>query len=467
MAKSKTRRKITVADYSPLVLTCDYVLRWLSLGIYRAIWGQGVQGQAWVFGLLQVLVSLFTVGFALYREGRYRAHIDQLPFDKWSPDAIWQYVVRGFSQPAPYELIGSSFSVVFRVFAVLTFGYMAISVVVDLDQFDWGSSRNSNERTLISVAFTFIVFFYGAFVLYISSISTPAIAPRPSTMTEQLEKGTVVVPDLAKATTDAEPGGLAKEQPEKPLGAASRVDVNDSAIIELEGELKNLSNRVEAYILESVMFGALTFSGFLTLLASDDNRLNYAEMQAFGIILKKFLLDLLVLELDVSEAYDIFTTVQFLIIWIMFLTLICSMFFLFVIASRIKFTSVIEKVDNSIRLARAFNTKEEEVYVLHLQFENIPRFKQRLDQLSQRIEQQMKVAHALLDQVKPVVYYMGLFRNLGVFLFLIIIIISLLFFSNEIAITAAVMVLSVYVYKRLDDWYRKRRLTQILARDRE
>jgi hypothetical protein len=463
MAKSKTRRQITVADYSPLVLTSDYVLRWLSLGIYRAVWGQGAPGQAWVFGLLQVLVSLFTVGFALYREGRYRAHIEKLPFDDWHPEAIWQYIVRGFSQPAPYELIGSSFSVVFRVFAVLTFGYMAISVVVDLDQFDWGSSRNSNERTLISIAFTFIVFLYGAFVLYISSISTPGIAPQASTMTEQLEKGTVVVPDLAKAGPEAEPGG--QREAEKPLGAAARVDVNDSAIIELEGELKNLSNRVEAYILESVMFGALTFSGFLTLLASDDNRLNYAEMQAFGIILKKFLLDLLVLELDVSEAYDIFTTVQFLIIWIMFLTLICSMFFLFVIASRIKFTSVIEKVDNSIRLARAFNTKEEEVYVLHLQFENIPRFKQRLDQLSQRIEQQMKVAHALLDQVKPVVYYMGLFRNLGVFLFLIIIIISLLFFSNEIAITAAVMVLSVYVYKRLDDWYRKRRLTQILARE--
>jgi hypothetical protein len=464
MAKPKTRRQIAVADYSPIVLTSDYFLRWVSLGLYRAIWGDAQGGLIWVFVLFQLLITAFTVGFALYREAKYRAHLEKAHFDESNFNTMWGYVRQGFAQPSPYELIGSSFSVVLRVFYVLTFSYMVISVLADLDQIDWGGSRNRNLRTGISVAFTVIAFVYGAFVLFISSISTPMVLTKAATLTEQLEKGSVAVPEAVQNADGSTMVG-SKETGEKPLGAASRVDVNDSAIIELEGELKNLSNRVEAYILESVMFGALTFSGFLTLLASDDSRLNYADMQAFGIIFKKFLLDLLVLELNLSEAYDIFTTMQFLVIWIMFLTLICSMFFLFVIASRIKFTSVIEKVDNAIRLARAFNTKEEEVYVLHLQFENIPRFKQRLEQLSQRIEQQMKVANALIVQVKPVVYYMGLFRNLGVFLFLVIIIISLLFFSHEIALFAAAMVFVVYIYKQFDDWYRKRRLAQILKRE--
>lgn len=466
MAQPKRRRPIAVADYSPIVLAGDYFLRWGSLGLYRLLFGR--ESHSWVFISLQLLITLFTVAFALYREYKYRASIEKARLNEANFGEVWQYITKGFAQPAPYELIGSSFSVVFRVFFVLTFSYMVISVFADLDQIDWGSSRSSSVRTGISVAFTITAFVYGAFVLFISSISTPTVRNRAASLTEQLEKGTVIMSDTASKVTQENVAAnlMGREVSEKPaLGAASRVDVNDSAIIELEGELKNLSNRVEAYILESVMFGALTFSGFLTLLASDDSRLNYADMQAFGMIFKKLLRDLLVLELDFNQAYDIFTTVQFLVIWIMFLTLFSSMFFLFVIASRIKFTSVIEKVDNSIRLARAFNTKEEEVYVLHLQFENIPRFKQRLEQLSQRIDQQIKVANALIAEVKPVVYYMGLFRNVGVFLFLVIIIISLLFFSNEIALFAAAMVFIVYIYKRFDDWYRKRRLAQILARD--
>jgi hypothetical protein len=465
MAKSRNnKRNIALADYSPWVLTVDYFLRWLSLGAYRALYKGQPEGQLGVFILFQILIGFFTVGYALYREHRYRAALEKVKLDQASPAQVWQYMMQAFGRSVPYELIGSSFTVLLRVFFVLTFSYMLVSAYTDLGQIDWNDGRNNYQRTMVSIVFTCTAFAHGAFVFFISSLSVPAPRREEAAALDTVSLAATEPAAPEKLTDEAAP--LAEELQKLPsVVTAVRVDLNDNRIIQLEGELKNLLNRVEAYILESVMFGALTFSGFLTLLASDENRLNYGDMQTFGFVFKTFLLELLVLELDINQLYDVMTTAQFLLISIMFLTLNSSMFFLFVIASRIKFTSVIEKVDNAIRLARAFNTKEEEVYVLHLQFENIPRFKQRLEYLGNKIDHQIKVAVALIAEVKPVVYYMSLFRNLGVLLFLVIIILSLLFFSSEIALVAALLVMGVFVYKRTDDWYRKRRLARIISRE--
>jgi hypothetical protein len=218
------------------------------------------------------------------------------------------------------------------------------------------------------------------------------------------------------------------------------------------------------------MFGALTFSGFLTLLASDKDRLDYELMLIFGDSIKRILIDILLLKFDFSNpAYQIFMDAsddrRFLVVWIMFVTLLSSMFFLLVIASRLKFSQIIENVDNSIRLARAYNDKEEEVFMLHLEFEDKARLKNRLEVLSKKIALQITMATDLLKEVKPIIYYMSIFRNLGVIFFLGIIIIGLLFYSQVLALMVACLSFLVYVYKRIDDWYRRNRLKRIIQQN--
>ncbi|TAE02573.1 MAG: hypothetical protein EAZ97_02475, partial [Bacteroidetes bacterium] len=224
---------------------------------------------------------------------------------------------------------------------------------------------------------------------------------------------------------------------------------------------------VEAYILESVMFGALTFSGFLTMIAIDPDNLKLEEIHIFGKILIVFLHDLVLFEFKKLEIYDIFNSnPSTLILWIMLQTLVCSTFFLLVIATRLKFTQILEEIDNAIRLARTYNDKEEDMYTLYLQFEESEKIRRRLEVLSRKIDQQIVIARELLLEVKPIVYYMSMFRNLGVSGFLIIILTSLFFFDASIAFFFAIVAAMVYIYKQIDDWYRKTRLQSILSKER-
>ena len=105
--------------------------------------------------------------------------------------------------------------------------------------------------------------------------------------------------------------------------------------------------------------------------------------------------------------------------------------------------------------------------MLHLQFEDRDRLKKRLDVLGRKIAQQIAMAADLLKEVKPVVYYMSIFRNLGVFFCMLIIVIGLLFYSQLLAIMVGLLIFVVYIYKQVDDWYRKNRLKRIVQQNRE
>lgn len=475
MAKvGKKTQEVILAEYSNTVVVNDYILRWLSLGLYRIMYGNE-GGHLGFFFTFQLLITLFTVGYALFRDYRFRKSIDTEAKKDETTDDVIQYLTKGFSEPSLYETLGSSISVVVRVGLLLTFCLMIVQVVLNIQNFDIPTLMSYRDKpSAIGVTFTVTLFVYGAFLLFMSSVSVPAVTNEkikanlsrnmrhsPQTV-EQMIESQILDPSTDALPTEAQ-GGISSE---------TIVDANDIAIVEMEGDIRNLQNRVEAYILESVMFGALSFSGFLTLLAADKERVDYELMTVFGDSIKKILFDILLLKFDFADpAYRILVDGgddrRFLVTWIMFVTLMGSMFFILVIASRLKFSSIIEKVDNTIRLARAYNDKEEEVFMLHLQFEDKGRLKQRLDLLGRKIAQQIAMAADLLKEVRPIVYYMSIFRNLGVFFCLLIILIGLLFYSQVLAALVGLLAFIVYIYKRIDDWYRRNRLKSIMQRNRD
>ncbi len=507
------QNKLIIAEFSAKPLTLDYFLRWGSLGLYRFLEKTYATDDMWLFFAFQVLITLFTLGYALWRDFRYRAYIEQKKFATDDFNARLNYLLKGFSLEKPYELISSSLSVMMRVFYSLTYGYMVVSTVYSVEEIDFTVDSSTTQG--FGILFAGVLFVYGIFVMLISVLSVvkvPEQKPIQPTDKQLLDKEIATTTDAISLKKDS----LAPEDYEE-------VDLNDIALVELEGDEKNLTNRVDAYVLESVMFGALTFSGFLTLIAIDPEAFDIGQIRLFGQGLINFLSDFVLFEFKSTNSYGIFVTApktgghilsvdsttinsvndiasnlsddlksivqeavvgttqviearhlsthfthaQNLIIWLMLETLISSSFFLLVIASRLRFTQLIEKIDNAINLAKTYNAKEEEVYMLHLQFEKNRAYRNRLILLSAKIEKQVAVAQELIREVKPVVAYMSLFRNLGVLMFLVIISTSLIFFDFRIALFFGFMCLMVYLYKQFDDWYRQRRLRSIIEKHKE
>jgi len=469
---TKTPQEVILADYSSTVILTDYILRWLSLGLYRVIYGNE-GGHLSVFFFFQVLIIIFTIGYAFYRDYRFRKSIDSEAVKDESVDDVISFLMKGINQPTLYETLASSMSVIVRIVLVVTFCVMVVQVALNVQNFDFAHFFESGDRpSAFGITFTVTFFAYGMFLLYVSSMGIPAVSDEKIALNLQKQaqnkpqntgQSSSLISDPAMVYVPIEAQGISSE---------TIVDSNDIAIVEMEGDIRNLQNRVEAYILESVMFGALSFSGFLTLLAADEKRVDYELMSIFGDSIAKILLDILLLKFDFSDpAYRILfdggDDRRFLITWIMFVTLMGSLFFILVIASRLKFSSIIEKVDNTIRLARTYNDKEEEVFILHLQFEDKDRLKRRLELLSRKIAQQIAMGTDLLKEVQPVVYYMSIFRNLGVFFCLMIIMLGLLFYSQVLTMLVGILAFIVYIYKRIDDWYRRNRLKSIIQRNRD
>ncbi|MGN6186119.1 MAG: hypothetical protein ACTHQM_21005 [Thermoanaerobaculia bacterium] len=59
----------------------------------------------------------------------------------------------------------------------------------------------------------------------------------------------------------------------RPL-AESECDANDRVIIDLDAQRASLQQRVDTYTLESALFGALGFSAFVTIAASEKVKLD-------------------------------------------------------------------------------------------------------------------------------------------------------------------------------------------------
>lgn len=450
LENSLQKEKIHIVDLSLKVLTFDYLLRWISLGGYRLLFGESVKGSHLVFFFsLQLLIVIFTLTFTFWREYVFRMNSRPEESIPDSIELIWKQFWDIIYKKRKYEIVGSSFSMLLRFFFVVTFTYMVISASFDKIVFD------GYKANLIGFVGTLSFFVYGIWIYFISHFSVPDSEFRPvQALISATKRRKNNLSELLESDLEAHRINEIDENP---------IDTNDTEILEIEGEVRNLMNRVEAYILESVMFGALTFSGFLTIIASDTDRLNYVSMRRFGYNIVEFILDLIVFEFKRLEEYHIFSTdPEHLLVLIMFQTVLCALFFLMVIAARLKFSKTAERIDNTVRLARSYNDKEEEVYILKLQSPQNTLLDKRLLVLNRKISQLVLQAADLIKEVKPVISYMSFLRNMGVLFFLFIIITSLLFFNTTVAMFFGAMSLTAYVYKQFDTWYRQKRMQRII-----
>jgi hypothetical protein len=220
------------------------------------------------------------------------------------------------------------------------------------------------------------------------------------------------------------------------------VDENDEAIVGLETKLNSSTSRLEAYVLESALFGALSFSGFLQIMATD--LVSFVDLENFATYI--FATAQAFIHFDwnsFQHGLAQLNNKRILFCLVSVESLVCSIFFLAVIASRLRFSDIADRVRTALNLAKAYNTKEEAFHEQHI--ESAARSK-RLEALTLKVNEQVFQANLVLEEINPVMKYMQYFRNGGIFVFLIILISSSLFITGFLSWTFIFLVLATAAY---------------------
>jgi hypothetical protein len=217
---------------------------------------------------------------------------------------------------------------------------------------------------------------------------------------------------------------------------------NDEEIIELEVSLRSANEKMEAYVLEAALFGALAFSGFLQLISSSN-----LSVQSLGLFTLNFfhLFEGLVnfSSESILNSINLLMSKEGILSLIALLTLFCSVFFLAVIASRLRFNDLSDSIDKSLQLSKTYNEKEE-----NLISSNNGVVNDASNTITKIIRKHLIKGNLTLEQTIPIMEFMRFFRTLGIFTFFIIVVSGGLFVSVQLSMVLAfIMIISFLFFK--------------------
>lgn len=229
------------------------------------------------------------------------------------------------------------------------------------------------------------------------------------------------------------------------------VDLNDTKIVKLESELKNITYKAEAWLLESVFLGGLAFSGFLSVASANFLGKETTTFQVFieHIIAYK---NSCVLG-DLTSFYSHISTYFFrndLYILIMLLCLLSSVFFLLILTLRLRLNTLSLNLDHILRIAIVFNAKEEEIFNNLANLENNPNQVARFDKIQRKINMAIDDAEKLLIKIRPVSIMMNMFRTVAIILFYFVLIISGFYFKPIIAIGILALAIFSFLFRKIE-----------------
>jgi hypothetical protein len=243
------------------------------------------------------------------------------------------------------------------------------------------------------------------------------------------------------------------------------VDYNDTQIASLESELKSINHKVDAYLMESVFLGGLAFSGFLTVAAANFLGRETEVFRQFIDHLRKF----------ASTCSDEGMTAWFteipkyflrndLYILIMLLCLLASVFFLLVLTLRLRLNSLSLNMDHLIRILTIFNAKEEELYNAQYEGSLNGASLNRLKNIGKKIDHTLADANKLLKELKPTVAMMSIYRNVAVFLFFLVLIVSGFYFMPMMATLIFALAVFTQVFRILETYSKIGKIRALLKK---
>lgn len=231
------------------------------------------------------------------------------------------------------------------------------------------------------------------------------------------------------------------------------VDLNDTKIAKLESELKTITYRSEAWMLESVFLGGLAFSGFLTVASANILGKESKAFSSFLIHIHNYfnnckLSDVSIWYSDINNHFHR----EDLYIVIMLLCLASSVFFLLILTLRIRLNTLSLSLDHIFRIATIFNSKEEELYNTQLNFEQNPHQVARFEKIQRKIDIALEDAEKLLIKIRPISVMMNIYRTIAIILFYLVLIISGFYFKPVIAVAILGLALFTYLIRKIETY---------------
>jgi len=221
------------------------------------------------------------------------------------------------------------------------------------------------------------------------------------------------------------------------------VDENDEEIVNLDVNLRSVNERMNSFVLEAALLGALAFSCFLQIIATDE--FTIASIELFSLTMMDLFFNLVNFQWEgTKEALASLGGKEELLSLMCYESLLCSAFFLAVIASRLQFSVLTDFVDRAINLARSFNSKEESlVYGNQVEVSD-----ERVVAYNKRIKEELKMGYRKQGEIEPIMEFMSFFRTLGVTTFFIIVITGGLFVSVQLSfVLLLISLLSAFYFK--------------------
>jgi hypothetical protein len=218
---------------------------------------------------------------------------------------------------------------------------------------------------------------------------------------------------------------------------------NDEEIIELDVSLRSANDKMEAYVLEAALFGALAFSGFLQLISSSN--VSIESLGAFSTNIYTIFEELVNFSIaSTFKSLEFLLSKDGILSLMAFLTLFCSVFFLAVIASRLRFNDLADAIDRSLQLSKIYNEKEENSINVNSGIAN-----ESSNFFTNLIRKHLIQGNLSLEQTFPIMEFMRFFRTLGIFTFFVIVVAGGLFVSAQLSMVLAFIMLISFLFFKL------------------
>ena len=230
---------------------------------------------------------------------------------------------------------------------------------------------------------------------------------------------------------------------QRELDGSLGIDENDEEIVNLEVSLRSAQGKVDSFVIEAALLGALAFTCFLQIIAASDFSLN--SITDFNRHLHQFIADKVNLSESTGGLMAFFGSKSAVLSIMCYESILCSVFFLSVIASRLRLGHLTDQIARTIELAKTFNRKEEENM-----FSDVPEMKERVLRYNLRIKDELRSGYRIQAKIQPILEFMGFFRTLGMLAFFSIVITGGVFLSVEVALILCAVSLLSLVYFRFD-----------------
>lgn len=438
-AKKNVEKIEVVTGATPIILIFDQFIRIIVLYLYNL----NIIGTVlfWVFQV--VVVVIFTLIFANLLSKSFTKKVKkQFKSLMLKRDLILEKDLVLTSDAS------SSYSIMQFIFAI-TSGFVTYSIFIDIIEYSF-------VVIFLSILFGFIYLLLSLF--YWAFYETNALSTKILHVYEiddKKEKSEIFI-DLSNSLK----GNLIEK-----IQLSNLIDQNELKIIKMTGLLKNFTSKADSYLLESVLLGALAFSGFLTLTAT---RNNLSLFKDFFSSISLFFQDFLSMNFSgLHHSFINLTSGENLFMLISIETLLCSIFFILVISIRLQLSKYIEEIDEFVKITTNFNSRVEEIQKILLKSnsETIKNeLNNRINELNYQISLKFEDVPKLVDQSKSIAFVMSLFRNLGLIFFHLILVTSGLFFSYEFSLVVLILAFFTFFYRQIQVYFDMRTIKDIKRR---